>query len=72
MSEPRARILFGRNGVEGGLQVIPYCRYGCLLVEERDRVLELAAEVTQLERGQRVQGVFRGVYRWRLAWGDGG
>jgi len=39
----RAGFLFGGHGVEPGLQVAPYRRYGILLVEERDRVLKLAA-----------------------------
>jgi hypothetical protein len=72
MGEPGAGFLFGGDGVEGGVQVIPCRRYGMLPIEERDRVLELAAEVAQLERCQCVQGVFREVYCWRLAWGDGG
>jgi hypothetical protein len=53
------------------LQVTSYCRYGVLAVEERDRVLELAAEVAQLERGQRVEGVFQRVYCWGLPCGRG-
>jgi hypothetical protein len=49
MGEPFAGFLFGGDGVEGGVQVIPYRRYGILGVEERDRVLQLATEVAQLE-----------------------
>jgi hypothetical protein len=50
MGAPGAGFLFGGDRVEGGLQVISYHRCGVLLVEERDRVLKLAAEVTKLER----------------------
>jgi hypothetical protein len=64
MGEPGAGFLFGGDGVEGGLQVTPYRRHRVLPVEERDRVLELAAEVAQLERGQRVQGMLRLIDGW--------
>jgi hypothetical protein len=71
MAEPFAGFLLGGDGVEGGAQVIPDRRYGVLAAKERDRVLELAAEVAQLERGQCGQGMLRRVYCWRLLW-DGG
>src|ERR1035441_9328517 len=72
MGEPGAGFLLGGDGVEGSLQVITYRRYGILGVEERDRVLELAAEASQLERGQRVQGMLGRVYCWRLLGECGG
>lgn len=71
MGEPGAGFLFGGDGVEGGLQVTPYRRHRVLPVEERDRVLELAAEVAQLERGQRVQGMLRLIDGWGLLCGRG-
>jgi hypothetical protein len=71
MGEPGAGFLFGGDGVEDGLQLIPHPRYGILLVEERDRVLELAAVVAKLVRGQCVQGVFRRIDGWGLPGGGG-
>jgi hypothetical protein len=67
MKDPGAVVLFGLHVTEPAAQIGQHRGCGVVLVVVRDRVLKLAAVAAQLERGERVQGVVRLVYGWRLA-----
>jgi hypothetical protein len=54
-----AIVLLGYHVIEPGQQVAPLLRYGLHPVVGRDGVLKLAPLVSQLGRGQRIQGMFR-------------
>jgi hypothetical protein len=67
--DPGAGFLLGGDGVEAGLQVISCRRDGSCGVEERDRVLQLAAVVAQLVCCEGVQGMLRLLDGWGLLCG---
>ena len=64
--QPRALVLLGQHLIQPGLQLTTGRRHGVLPVEERDGLLKVTAEVPQLERGQRMQGMLRLVNSGRL------
>jgi hypothetical protein len=65
MGDPGAVVLLGQHVTERLAEISQYRGRRVVCAVERDRVLQLAAVVVQLERGQRVQRVLRLVYSWR-------